>query len=157
MKAENNVSAGAVLDNILGNMDPDCHFTDTGTVFHARDGVEAAQALCHTLAVHSGWWTDLKTGEKLTRDQVNIPEKLCLIHSEISEAMEGARKGLKDDHLPGRSMLEVELADAVIRILDLSGYLGLNLADAIVEKLAYNQQRADHKLENRRKEGGKAF
>lgn len=112
---------------------------------------------CHALATKSGWWTDVKTGEPLTLEQVNIAEKLCLIHSEVSEAMEGARKGLQDDHLPQRSMLEVELADAVIRIFDLAGFLKLDIAGAMIEKLAYNQQRADHKLENRAKDGGKAF
>ncbi len=86
-----------------------------------------------------------------------VAEKLCLSHSEVSEAMEGYRKGLQDDHLPHRSMLEVELAYAVIRIADLAGALGLDLGGAIAEKLRYNQQRADHKPENRAKEGGKAF
>lgn len=120
-------------------------------------GLLSAQAMCHQLAAHSGWWTDLQTGERKTREQVNIPEKLCLIHSEISEAMEGARKGLKDDHLPHRDMLEVELADAIIRILDLAGFLELDIAGALIEKLAYNQRRADHKLDNRKAAGGKAF
>jgi len=119
--------------------------------------LEDTQRASHALAVKSGWWSDRMTGEPLTLSQVNIAEKLCLIHSEVSEAMEGARKGLKDDHLPHRDMLEVELADAVIRILDLAGYLKLDIAGAVVEKLAYNQQRADHKLENRAKDGGKAF
>ncbi|RZK79787.1 MAG: hypothetical protein EOO85_02735, partial [Pedobacter sp.] len=39
---------------------------------------------------------------------------LMLIVSEVAEAMEGDRKGLMDDHLPERPMLEVELADAII-------------------------------------------
>lgn len=62
-----------------------------------------------------------------------------------------------DDHLPDRPMIEVELADAVIRIADLAGYLGLDLGGAIMAKLEYNRRRADHKLENRAKQGGKAF
>jgi NTP pyrophosphatase (non-canonical NTP hydrolase) len=82
---------------------------------------------------------------------------LMLIVSEIAEAMEGDRKSLMDDHLPHRSMLEVELADAVIRIMDLSGREGLDLGGAIVEKLQYNLTRSDHKLENREKENGKKY
>lgn len=120
-------------------------------------GLQKAQLLCHFLACHSGWWTDKATGERKTLEQVNVAEKLCLIHSEISEAMEGDRKGLNDDHLPHRKMIEVELADALIRILDLAGFLELDVAGATIEKLAYNQQRADHKLENRAAAGGKAY
>jgi hypothetical protein len=36
-------------------------------------------------------------------------------------------------------------------------YLDLDLANAVLDKLDYNQNRADHKLENRAKEGGKKF
>jgi NTP pyrophosphatase (non-canonical NTP hydrolase) len=82
---------------------------------------------------------------------------LMLIVSEIAEAMEGDRKGLMDDHLPNRPMLEVELADAIIRILDLAGREGLDVSGAIHDKLIYNQNRADHKLENRNKDGGKKY
>ena len=71
--------------------------------------------------------------------------------------MEGYRKNLMDDKLPHRSMLEVELADAVIRIFDMCGGLGLDLSGAIYEKLEYNQNRLDHKIENRLKENGKKF
>lgn len=127
------------------------------TVYGARAGIEQAQQLCHALASRSGWWTDLATGLRKTREQVNVAEKLCLIHSEISEAMEGDRKGLQDDHLPHRKMIEVELADAAIRIFDLAGFLELDVAGAMIEKLAYNQSRADHKRENRLKDGGKAY
>lgn len=127
------------------------------TVDGASAGSAAATDLCHGLATRSGWWADRTTGDPLTLEQVNIPEKLCLVHSEISEAMEGYRKDRQDDHLPHRSALEVELADALIRIYDLAGFLKLDLSGAMIEKLAYNQQRADHKLSNRREAGGKKF
>lgn len=151
------VPAQKYLEEVLDLIDSACEVTDCDVLDHVRMGLDAAQNLCHLLASHSGWWTDLQTGERKTPEQVNIPEKLCLIHSEISEAMEGARKGLKDDHLPHRDMLEVELADAIIRILDLAGFLQLDIAGALIEKLAYNQRRADHKLDNRKAAGGKAF
>jgi len=64
------------------------------------------------------WWEDLETGQPLKR---NIGEMLMLMTSELAEAMEGHRKGLMDDKLPHRRMLEVELADALIRGLDLAG------------------------------------
>jgi len=87
----------------------------------------------------------------------NVGELLCLIHSEISEAMEGARKDLLDDHLENKSMMEVELADAIIRIFDLSESKGFNIGETIYEKLEYNRSRVDHKTENRMKKGGKKF
>lgn len=109
---------------------------------------------CHSLAKAGGWWADINTGEPLKR---NVGEMLCLIHSEISEAMEGHRKNLNDDKLPHRKMIEVELADAMIRICDLAGGLGLDLGGAIAEKLAFNAEREDHKLANRRGENGKKY
>lgn len=45
----------------------------------------------------------------------------------------------------------------LIRVFDLAGGLGLGVAGAMIEKLAYNQKRADHKRENRAAEGGKKF
>ena len=111
---------------------------------------------CHAAAVSGGWWNDLKTGESL-RGKRNVPELLCLIHSEVSEAMEGHRKNLMDDKLPHRKMLEVELADTVIRIMDLAGSMDMDIGGALTEKMLYNASRADHKPENRLKEGGKAF
>jgi NTP pyrophosphatase (non-canonical NTP hydrolase) len=80
-----------------------------------------------------------------------------LIVSELAEAMEGDRKNKMDDHLPHRESREVELADALIRICDLAGAYNLDLAGAVVEKMAYNAQRADHKPEARAAEGGKAY
>ncbi len=108
----------------------------------------------HRRNVIAGWWTDTKTGEFKDR---NVGELLCLVHSEVSEAMEGFRKDLMDDHLPNRKMAEVELADVLIRIFDIAGAADFDLGSAVKEKLAYNANRADHKVENRNKEGGKAF
>lgn len=108
----------------------------------------------HSQNVAAGWWTDLKTGLPI---KANVGEKLMLVVSEVSEAMEGHRKNLMDDKLPHRKMIEVELADTIIRIADLAGHLGLDLEGAIEEKLAYNRFRPDHKIENRKLENGKAY
>ena len=128
--------------------------TTTIEKMSAKAGIEAAIELCHGAAKAGGWWTDLATGEPKQR---NKGELLMLIVSEVAEAMEGERKDLMDDHLPHRKMAEVELADALIRIFDYAGGHGYDLAGAMLEKLAYNANRADHKPENRIKEGGKKF
>ncbi len=121
---------------------------------------EAGAALvreCHGASSRAGWWQDIDTGEPIVSRPHVVGEKLMLVVSEVAEAMEGHRKNLMDDKLPHRKMIEVELADAVIRIADLAGALGLDLGGAIAEKLAYNAQRADHKIENRRGENGKKY
>lgn len=118
--------------------------------------IQDLQDKVYTGNVKAGWWTNLYTGElKAKGDITEILAKLALVHSEVSEAVEGVRKDMMDDKLPHRKMVEVELADAVIRILDLCGHEGYDLACAIDEKLEYNAIRADHKIENRMAEGGK--
>ena len=73
--------------------------------------------------------------------QRNVGELLMLQTSELGEALEAHRKDLNDDHIPHRKGLEVELADCVIRIMDASAGLGLDVGTAILEKLAYNRSR----------------
>ncbi|MER9278744.1 hypothetical protein [Mesorhizobium sp. M0522] len=107
---------------------------------------------CHAANQH--WWHHPKTGERLER---NKGELLCLIHSEISECMEGERKDLMDDKLPHRKMAEVELADALIRIFDYAGAYGYDIEGAVREKRAYNAKRADHQAEARLAANGKRW
>ena len=109
------------------------------------------------LLVHQAnakWWMDPLTGDLIDR---NKGELLCLIHSEISEAMEGERKDLMDDKLPNRKMAEVELADALIRILDYAAGFGYDIQGAFEDKMAFNSNRPDHTHAARKKPGGKKF
>lgn len=121
---------------------------------NTHSGLQHLVWVTHTLARESGWWKEYDEMPEQYRKYF-ICTKLFLGVSEIVEGLEGFRKSLMDDHLPNRKMLEVELADALIRIGDLAGALGLDLAGATIEKLAYNQQRPDHKPENRAAPGGK--
>ncbi len=133
----------------------------------ACESLNTLSTTIHEKNVKAGWWTDLKTGEDLRgykegeqipsnakRDVLNL---LCLVHSEVSEACEGVRKNLPDDKLSHRSMFEVELADVFIRIFDIAGAHNLDLGGAVLEKLTFNANRPDHKIENRLKEDGKKF
>lgn len=119
-----------------------------------KDQINELVKTCFEASKKAGWHTNIETGELLNR---NKGEMLMLVVSEVAEAMEGERKGLQDDHLPNRPMAEVELADAVIRICDYAGMWGYDLGGAIVEKLAYNATRSDHKIENRLKDNGKKW
>ena len=114
-------------------------------------------ALCHGASKRAGWWTNLQTGMPTVNEPRIVAEKLMLIVSEIAEGMEGDRKNKADEHLPHRLSLEVELADAVIRIADLAGALNLDLGGAIAEKMAYNARRPDHKLDARKADNGKKY
>lgn len=132
---------------------------------YVRNAARQLQDACHGASAKAGWWNSgpdgaletcrMDLGEKPERRIVQ--EKIALIHSEVSEALEGHRKNRQDEHLPHLLSLEVELADAAIRIFDLAGGMGLDLGAAIDEKMDYNAARADHKPENRAAAGGKAF
>lgn len=78
----------------------------------------------HQANVTAGWWTDLKTGQSILGTR-NRPEMLCLIGSELIEAHTDGFQ--PDGHLPQFPAFYVELADAAIRILDLSGADGIDL------------------------------
>lgn len=138
---------------VVPNADPalhEFHFYPGAMRLHANQ----LQIICHGIAHAMGWWTDLETGQP---KKPNVGELLMLCVSELAEAMEGHRKNLMDDKLPHRKMVEVELADCVIRCFDMAGGLGLDLGAAIAEKLVFNTQREDHQIAARQGEHGKKF
>jgi hypothetical protein len=68
--------------------------------------------------LNAKWWTDLQTGKPVAQKR---RRRLILMISELTECMEAERKSLTDDHLPHRKGAEVEMADFVIRCLDMLG------------------------------------
>jgi NTP pyrophosphatase (non-canonical NTP hydrolase) len=86
--------------------------------------------LINTFMQSQGFWESDNTGEKI-----------ALMHSELSEALEADRKNLDAEHIPGFTGVEEELADVIIRILDFAGHHQLRLGEALSAKVAYNLTR----------------
>jgi|ADurb_Ile_03_Slu_FD_contig_71_934200_length_4129_multi_2_in_0_out_0_7 NTP pyrophosphatase (non-canonical NTP hydrolase) len=82
----------------------------------------------HDYAKEKGWWEHDRP----------VPELLCLIHSEISEALEAYRNNIPEGE---KGCISEELADAVIRIWDMAEYLGIDIAEAVNKKHEYNLTR----------------
>ena len=106
--------------------------------------IQAFNALAadiHATAREKGWWD---------RER-NDGEMFALMHSELSEGLEGLRHGNPpDDKVPQFTSVEAELADVIIRIMDTSAARGWKVAEALVEKAEMNKTRE-------RMHGGKHF
>lgn len=99
------------------------------------------QSIAYDINVYKGWWdkpTDTAT-------------EVCMMHSELSEAIEGLRQGkVADDMLTGHYSFVVELADCIIRIMSCCGHRQVDLATPLVDKLYYNLTKRAYRHGNKR-------
>ena len=118
---------------------------DSHRVF--SDSILAMSYAIHEDMIQAGFWDDLHKAEILLNEAgidampYIVQSRIALIMSELGEAVEGNRKHAADDHLPQFDSLTVELADAIIRILDLAGHYSLPLGEALIAKCEYNMSR----------------
>ena len=122
------------------------------------------QRLVHLTAINKGWWDnseEYKTAISIIKEHVtnkedrnqaldalahldkrNDGEMLCLMHTELSEALDALRHGNPaDDKVPEYDSLTVELADVLIRVMDFAEFYNLPLAEAVVAKMEMNRGR----------------
>lgn len=88
----------------------------------------------YSTAVEKGWWAQDR----------QFLEVCALIHSEISEAVEAWREDQGAIFINENGKPEgyiVELADAIIRIMDVCGHMGIDILDVVKMKHEYNKTR----------------
>ena len=88
----------------------------------------------HKNAVEHGWW----------EEERELPEVLCLCHSELSEALEEYRDGNDLVWTASNGKPEgvaVEMVDCVIRVFDYLAHKGVDIDGVMRLKMAYNESR----------------
>lgn len=110
---------------------------------------QLAQADAHRVNVQNGWWDqrhrirELCGGSGISYSPNLAIELIGLAHTELSEAVEAARKHDSKtwgDYTTKDTMVR-ELAGTVVRIMDMAEYFGLPLAKAIEAEIEANRTR----------------
>lgn len=90
----------------------------------------------HDNAIEHGWYDEPRT----------FGDMIALCHSELSEALEDFRndrktKAIWKDEKGKPCGIPTELADVIIRVLDMCGYYGIDIGKAVMQKHEYNKSR----------------
>ena len=111
----------------------DCEACETARAYGSfPTAFQAVADHVHAIAHSKGWWK----GDR------NDGEMIALMHSELSEALEGLRHGNPaSDHIPTFTAAEEELADVIIRIMDFAQAKQHRVAQAVMAKIAFNRTR----------------
>lgn len=137
------------------------YFLDEEKAANIRSVFETLGAQCYEIAYEKGFWPrelQINAANAMQEHEMspklhailttvarlpcrNKGEQIALIHSELSEMLEGTRKPGPDEHLPQFSKEEVEAADTLIRLFDYAYGHNLRLAAAVLAKLAFNAGR----------------
>jgi len=115
------------------------------------------QNAAHQVNRANGWWNERRVMKSLLNegghhyDPHLAIELLGLASTEISEAIEAARKHHRDDwgDATTKDTMVRECAGTVVRLMDLCEYFGLPLGEAIIQEVRANLGRGH-------KHGGKA-
>ena len=101
-------------------------------LFDSASELNMLALICHEEAKKRGFWDGGN----------NDSERIALMHSELSEALEALRHDNPlDEHCPEFRNLDIELADLLIRVFDYCGGKGIDISAAVVAKARFNQTR----------------
>lgn len=122
--------------------------------YHERkilSGLRHLMFVAHRISREHGFWEEYEqTVEILAAADPGLASKyvvdtklskMALVGSEVGEAVEGIRKPKPDDHVPEFTSEEVEIADAIIRLVEYSEKYSLRLPEALMAKMKYNEGR----------------
>jgi hypothetical protein len=96
-----------------------------------EEAIGGFQRVCHAVSVDHGFWDNAR----------NAGEMVALMHSELSEMLEGLRKPHDDEHCPDFTAEEVEMADLFIRAAEYCEARKLRITYAIAAKMLFNMSR----------------